>query len=186
MSKTYLESLRMLLLPLMLMNGDVNVKTIVLTNINLTSKQLNLRQGRLAFTSCATLLICVVLCPIGFPLYDKYVRMVEEPVKDYVCHHRIPEHVSPFEKLEIHRHGRRFLLVSSCDELEKQACVIPVYRKISRLIDLHRRLGLRLRRENPGRPYVQLFLKLLDDSVALLQFGICQKQFGFKLLISFF
>ena len=38
MSKTYLESLRMLLLPLMLMNGDVNVKTIVLTNVNLTSK----------------------------------------------------------------------------------------------------------------------------------------------------
>ena len=88
----------MLLLPLMLMNGDVNVKTIVLTNINLTSKQLNLRQGRLAFTSCATLLICVVLCPIGFPLYDKYVRMVEESVKDYVCHHRIPEHVSPIWK----------------------------------------------------------------------------------------
>ena len=79
----------------------------------------------------------------------------------------------PFGKLDIHRHDRRFLLVSSCDELEKQAWVIPVYRKISRLIDLHRRLGFRLQRENPGRPYVQLFLKILDDSVTLLQFGIC-------------
>lgn len=68
MSKTYLESLRTLLLPLLLMNGDVNVKRIFLTTVTLTSKQLNLRQGRLAFTACAALLIREVLCPIGFSL----------------------------------------------------------------------------------------------------------------------
>ena len=55
MSKTYLESLRTLLLPLLLMNSDVNVKRIVLTNVTLTNKQLNLRQGRLAFSAFTTI-----------------------------------------------------------------------------------------------------------------------------------
>jgi len=98
----------------------------------------------------------VLAQPVAVALDVDHLAVMQQPVQDGRCDHRVSEQLLPIAKTLVGGDDRRVFLIPVGDELEKQVGFAAVDGQIAHLIDHHQARGLEAARSIYGADQVHV------------------------------